>query len=116
MPNLCIQHDAGCLPVNSAMTRQNPQLAYTIRNQTSVIMPRRPGGFIMQDFFNKRSACQATVNYLNCEAFNISLSGVFPVIKSPQKRVRADKCGVARCTGFEPVTDCLEGNCSVRLS
>ncbi|KYV88471.1 hypothetical protein AMK85_28455 [Escherichia coli] len=96
MPNLCIQHDAGCLPVNSAMTRQNPQLAYTIRNQTSVIMPRRPGGFIMQDFFNKRSACQATVDYLNCEAFNISLSGVFPVIKSPQKRVRADKCGVAR--------------------
>ncbi len=116
MPNLCIQHDAGCLPVNSAMTRQNPQLAYTIRNQTSVIMPRRSGGFIMQDFFNKRSACQATVNCLNCEAFNISLSGVFPVIKSPQKRVRADKCGVARCTGFEPVTDCLEGNCSVRLS
>ncbi|AUM10596.1 hypothetical protein CFI09_14245 [Escherichia coli] len=32
-------HGAGCLPVNSAMTRQNPQLAYTIRNQTSVIMP-----------------------------------------------------------------------------
>ncbi|RAX32823.1 UNVERIFIED_CONTAM: hypothetical protein DQE83_23145 [Escherichia coli] len=23
-------HGAGCLPVNSAMTRQNPQLAYTI--------------------------------------------------------------------------------------
>ncbi|BDQ86997.1 hypothetical protein JNE071324_2050 [Escherichia coli] len=30
MPNLCIQHDAGCLPVNSAMTRQNPQHAQTI--------------------------------------------------------------------------------------
>lgn len=62
MPNLCIQHDAGCLPVNSAMTRQNPQLAYTIRNQTSVIMPLRSGGFTMQDFFNKFSVGQTTFN------------------------------------------------------
>ncbi len=39
----------------------------------------------MQDFFNKRSACQATVDYLNCEAFNISLSGVFSVIKARKR-------------------------------
>ncbi len=71
MPNLCIQHDAGCLPVNSAMTRQNPQLAYTIRNQTSVIMPLRSGGFIMPVPFNKRPAKQTTVNRLNCETFKI---------------------------------------------
>ena len=67
MPNLCIQHDAGCLPVNSAMTRQNPQLAYTIRNQTSVIMPLRSGGFTMPVPFNKRPAKQTTVNRLNCD-------------------------------------------------
>ncbi len=51
MPNLCIQHDAGCLPVNSAMTRQNPQLAYTIRNQTSVIMPPPLRGIHHAGFF-----------------------------------------------------------------
>ena len=36
-----------------------------------------------------------------------------------QKKARKSEPGkisVARCTGFEPVTDCLEGNCSVRLS
>lgn len=63
-------HGAGCLPVNSAMTRQNPQLAYTIRNQTSVIMPLRTGGFTIQDPFNKIPDSQTTINSLNCEGFN----------------------------------------------
>ncbi len=37
-------------------------------------------------------------------------------LKKKARKSEPGKISVARCTGFEPVTDCLEGNCSVRLS
>ncbi|EHN95301.1 hypothetical protein ESPG_00506 [Escherichia coli H397] len=55
--------------------------------------------------FNKLPAKQTTVNRLNCETF-----------KKKARKSEPGKISLARCTGFEPVTDCLEGNCSVRLS
>ncbi len=69
------------------------------------IRDSRTGGFTMPVSFNKLPANQTTVNRLNCEIF-----------KKKARKSEPGKISVARCTGFEPVTDCLEGNCSVRLS
>ncbi len=54
MPNLCIQHDAGCLPVSSVSAPEPaPDKGY---NQPPVAdMPLRTGGFTMPVSFNKYS-------------------------------------------------------------
>ena len=66
MPNLCIQHDAGCLPVSSVSAPEPaPDKGY---NQPPVAdMPLRTGGFTMPYFFNKLPAGQTIIASLNCE-------------------------------------------------
>ncbi|CDL18855.1 hypothetical protein [Escherichia phage P13771] len=54
MPNLCILHGAGCLPVSSAWyhrTRVDNESQARIFHQ----LPLHTGGFTMRNFFNKCS-------------------------------------------------------------
>ena len=49
--HILILHGAGCLPVNSAMTRQNPQCQRTRQTTSQSFMPLRTGGFTMRNYF-----------------------------------------------------------------
>ncbi|WP_214293713.1 hypothetical protein, partial [Escherichia coli] len=58
-------HDTWCRvpPGEFSLVPLNPRILVSGSSETTAHQsPLRTGGFTMQDFFNKRSACQATVN------------------------------------------------------
>ncbi len=64
MPNLCIQHDAGCLPVSSAWCHQTRVFSLTIIKEIIPFTsrPSAQGGFTMQKFSNTSIIRPATTD------------------------------------------------------